>query len=198
MQQFKEQTVSGSILDLKNDVVNYLGPDLILEDCKINIQTSARGLIINQVQFLNCHIQVRKKLTNFQDWCCAVLKGCKFTGVFSSNDFGFFEEYDSHGAISDCDFSDAILDGCRFFSTDIDSIVLPPWPSFTILNPSIHKSELDAIKWPDNSRYFVETLVSSPKQTTAVVDSAKLIAKELGLSEAALKALLSDQSFIKI
>lgn len=92
MNQFQNQTISGQTILLPDKGMNYLGHNLILENCTLIIETSAKGLVIAKTQFIDCEIIARKKLTNFR-WHSTDLIRCKFEGIFSGNDFGFRENH---------------------------------------------------------------------------------------------------------
>ncbi|EPX62305.1 hypothetical protein D187_008492 [Cystobacter fuscus DSM 2262] len=78
-------------------------------------------------------------------WAPMKLKGCRFKGSFSGNDFGFRADLfdrEKAGGVEDCDFSEARLNGCRFFNCDISTIRLPLWPCFSFMNPLGHAAKL--------------------------------------------------------
>jgi hypothetical protein len=74
-----------------------------------------------------------------------LLEGCRFKGSFSGNDFGFranLFDREKAGGVEDCDFSEAGLNGCRFFNCDMSTIRLPLWPCFSFMDPLGHGAEL--------------------------------------------------------
>jgi hypothetical protein len=117
MNHFQKQTIEDTELVLTSKDHNYLGPDLTLKRCRLVLRTNARALTINNVELIDCQIEAKRKLVNCQMWRGAVIRGCTFTGVFSGNDFGHWPVQDPNGGIENCDFSNAVLDGC-------DSILL--------------------------------------------------------------------------
>src|SRR5690606_15446129 len=88
MIQFSDQEIANErlILDSATELY-YLGHDLTLRNCTLIIRVPARALVIARTQFIDCSIEVKRELKNF-DWGSAFLKGCKFKGRFIGNDFG--------------------------------------------------------------------------------------------------------------
>lgn len=183
MYHLQKQTIESKEIVLNGSEHNYLGPDLVLRNCSIVLRTPARALSLNSVQLIDCHIDAKKKLTNFQLWCGCVIRGCTFSGKYSGNDFGHWDSQGEGGEIADCDFSKAILDGCRFMECDIESIEFPKWPCFTILDPSQKKLEYESVHWPGQLDLWAEVLVESPECTSALTSHAPTLAKKLKASE---------------
>jgi hypothetical protein len=148
------------------------------------------------VRFINCTIEVKQELKNHQQWISASLEGCRFTGRFSGCDFGYWPEYGSepeyqYGAIKDCDFTEARLDGCRFMGCDPRTLRLPPWPCFTILDPIGNSPALNRVEWPGRfGRVVMEDLINDPPTTVAETFYAPAVAKQLGTTAEELKAVL--------
>ncbi|MCP3166056.1 hypothetical protein [Myxococcus qinghaiensis] len=194
MIQFQNREIQGErlVLNSKTDLY-YLGHDLTLRNCTVIIRVPARGLVISKVRFIDCVIEVKQELKNFR-WNRASLKGCRFTGKMTGNDFGrwpFDEEaVQALGGIEDCDFSGARLNACRFLNCDVDTLKLPSWPCFTFLDPTRRRQELLAAPWPGTSRIVAEVLVDSPPETVAATDSAPAVAKRFGTTEEALRDVL--------
>jgi uncharacterized protein YjbI with pentapeptide repeats len=138
---------------INNDVTNFLGPELRFEGCEISFKTAARNLIVNGVEFFNCKIVVKKQLSNFS-WNQAIFENCKFEGKYTGHDFGQFEDIPSIGNVIDCDFSEAVLDGCRFLGCDPEGIVFPLWRCFTIIDPLSQIEIFKSIKWEGKSKFI--------------------------------------------
>jgi uncharacterized protein YjbI with pentapeptide repeats len=170
---FKNQELENERLELtdKNSLY-YLSTGLILRNCTIVLKVPASRLIINQAHFINCTFEVKQELKNYQQWVFASLKGCRFKGRFSGNDFGHWPDYAQgaeYGAIEDCDFSEARLDGCRFIGCDPRTLRFPRWPCFTFLEPFRHISNLRRVKWPGwFGDIAVKNLQKDPPGTVAV------------------------------
>jgi hypothetical protein len=145
---------------------------------------------INDAEFLDCEIVSPKRLVNFQDWCGAVIKGCRFTGRFVGNDFGHWPEQASNGSIENCDFSAAVLDGCRFVGCDINTIELPKWPCFAVLYPHNLLREVGTVEWPGKLGIWEGVLAKQPEITVALVEHAPSLAKEFNVRESDVRSIL--------
>nr|WP_075335880.1 hypothetical protein [Archangium gephyra] len=171
----------------------YLGPNLLMRRCTVVTRVSARWLHILSTRFVDCTIQVKQELKN-QDWSRASLKGCRFTGRLSGCGFGHRLPHLSgreHGAIEDCDFSSALLDGCRFLGCDMRTLRLPRWPCFTILDPLGKSPELSRLDWPEGRvPITIKDPTAEPPSTVAVTLYAPTFLKGRDTTPDALLAFL--------
>ena len=172
----------------------FLGPNLSLRNCTVVLRVSARNLIIVGAQFIDCTFEVKQELKNHQQWVKASLKGCRFTGRLTGCDFGHWPDYGTgweHGAIEDCDFTEARLDGCRIMGSDPATIRFPRWPCFTILDPIGRARELNSVQWPGGYRpVVVEGQYRDPPCTTAVTLYAPSLAKRRDTTEEAFREMV--------
>jgi hypothetical protein len=179
----------------------FLGPDLTVRNCTLVLKVSARNLLINGgARFIDCTFEVKQELKNHQQWVFASLEGCRFKGRLSGCDFGHWPGYArgwEHGAIEDCDFAEARLDGCRFHGCDPSTLRFPRWPCFTILDPIRRATELRRVKWPGTfGEIVVEDLHDDPPSTRAVTFFAPAEAKRNETTPAELKAAIEKLDFI--
>lgn len=202
---YKNKEMKGERLELTDkNALYFIGPDVKLTDCTIVSKIAARNLLIRGgVQFVNCTFEVKQELKNHQDWITASLKGCRFKGRLSGCDFGFWPEYNRDpeyqlGAIEDCDFSEARLDGCRFMDCDPSTLRLPGWPCFTILDPIARAPELLRVKWPGIvGDVVIEDLARQPARTKAVTLYAPAVAKQLETTPEELRAVIEKFDCIR-
>jgi hypothetical protein len=179
------------VLDSKTEVY-YLGHNLTLRNCTLVLKVPARALVIARSRLIDCTIEAKRELIGFR-WETSFLKGCRFTGRFSGNDFGRYPSSIPGGGLEDCDFSQAMLDACRFLDCDASTLRFPLWPCFTILNPVHRFPELRVAQWPgDIGPVVVEGWVRGPPTTTAVTYSALALAKRSGTTPEAIKATLEQ------
>ncbi|AKJ06340.1 hypothetical protein ATI61_105670 [Archangium gephyra] len=180
----------------------FLGRNLTLKNCTLVLKVAARNLFIRDVRFIDCTFEVKQELKNHQQWIRASLKGCRFKGPLSGCDFGHWPEYLNEpeyrlGAIEDCDFTEARLDGCRFMGCDPRTLRFPKWPCFTILDPIGRAPELLRVKWPGIfGDVTVANLHKQPRATTAVTLLAPAMAKRQDTTPEALKAVIEQFDFI--
>jgi hypothetical protein len=182
----------------------FLGPHLTLRGCTVVLKVPARRLHILGAKFIGCTFEVKQELKNHQEWICAALEGCRFQGTLSGCDFGYWPEYGSEpgyqlGAIEDCDFSEARLDGCRFMGCDPSTLRLPRWPCFTFLEPVRRAAELRAAPWPALfGRVVMGDLHKDPPRTVAVTYHAPTVAKQMETTPEALRVVLEKLDGIVI
>ena len=195
----KDKEVENQRLELTDKgSLYFMGPNLTLRHCTLITKVSARNLFIRQVQFFNCSFEVKQQLNNYQDWIRASLKGCRFKGRFSGNDFGHWPEYGSQpeyqfGTIEDCDFSEAHLNGCRFHGCDLRTLRLPRWPYFTFVEPLRHAPALRLGKWPDWFKtIIVQDLDTNPPSTVALAYHAPSVASQLKTTAEELRAVIEQ------
>ncbi len=192
MIQFCDRELHDERLELNSKTeFYYLGHNLTLRRCHLVIKVPARSLVITRTRLIDCTIEVKRELKNFR-WDGVILKGCRFIGSMTGNDFGRwpYAEHPELGGIEDCDFTGARLDACRFVDCDPAALKFPSWPCFTILNPVQRMNELLAAPWPESTRVSVEVLAQSPRETAAVTDSATALAKATHTTEEAIRAVL--------
>jgi hypothetical protein len=184
------------------DSFYFLGPNLTLRHCTIVVKVPAKQLHFLGASFIDCTFEVKQELKNHQSWVGAYLKGCRFKGRFSGCDFGHWPEYGSEhwfqcGAIEDCDFTEARLDGCRIMGSDPSTLRFPKWPCFTILDPIGKSRELSSVQWPGRfGRIVIEELHKQPAPTRAVTLSAMVGAKHFETTPEAFKAVIEKFDYI--
>jgi hypothetical protein len=151
---------------------------------------AARNLIIPQARFIDCTFIIKKELKNFR-WDKAHLKGCRFKGRFSGNDFGEWPDEPGQGSIEDCDFTEARMNWTRFLGCDAHTLHFPSWPCFTIFDPVHRARELRNLSWPEAvGRIEIELCAEDPPSTVALTFSATDLAKRRGTTPEAIKAVL--------
>jgi hypothetical protein len=182
------------LVDLKLEFsardVHHLGPNVILRNCHVVLRTNQKALIVSKARFLQCHIEARKPLANFE-WYWAIFHGCRFTGTFIGNSFGSWREQGSeNGAIEECDFSEAILQGCQFLNCGETELRLPGWPCFSIQNmPHVVKA-MQSATWPGNLSAWVEGKNYAPSETSVIVEYGPKIATQFKVTEEELRTAL--------
>jgi hypothetical protein len=194
---FTDREIENERLELTDKRANYiLGPNLTLKNCTLVLKVPARRLSLKQARFLDCTFEVKQELKNDQGWVAASLKGCRFKGRLSGCEFGHWPEYSSlpwyrHGAIEDCDFTEALLDGCRFHGCDPRTLRFPKWPCFTFLDPIGRSRDLNGVTWPGRvGRIIVAHLHDEPPSTVALTYHAPAVARRFGGTPEELRAVI--------
>jgi len=196
---YADREMEGERLELADkEHLTYLGPNLTLRRCHVLIRVPASGLVVLPTRFIDCTLEVKQELKNFA-WTCAALKGCQVKGRLTGCDFGPWRDYTKgweHGAIEDCDFSEARLDGCRFHGCDPRTVRFPPWPCFTILDPIGRSQELKSVPWPGRFDVILDMLATEPPSTVALTYHAPSLAKRRGMTTEELRAAIERFDFI--
>ncbi len=190
---YEKRELIGERLELLKGPFYWLGPDLTLRDCTVIISAARRALSLVSGALVNCTIQAKGELKGLP-WATMKLKGCRFKGRFTGNEFGFRTDVDDRwrgGGIEDCDFSEAQLQGCSFFNCDMRTIRLPRWPCVTFLDPLRHAAELRRHAWPGLvGRTTIEAVCESPTGTVAVTWHAPTVAEKKDTTVEELRAAL--------
>jgi hypothetical protein len=197
---YEGRQIEGERLELaEKDRLTYLGPDLTLRRCTVIVRLPTSRLLLLPTNFIDCTIELKQELRNFS-WTCASLKGTRIKGRMLGCDFGPWPGNArgwEHGAVEDCDFSEARLDLCRFHSCDTRTLRFPRWPSFTILDPIGRGRELSSVSWPGSFRPVrLEGPYKELPSTVALTFYAPTEAKRSGTTEEALKAAIERFDFI--
>lgn len=186
----EDTEIQNERIEINPGVIYFLGPNLTLRNCTLVLRGPARDLLIPQARFIHCTIDIKKELKNFH-WEHAALTGCRFSGRLSGNDFGrwpYSERFP--GSIEGCDFTDARLDECRFVGCDINTLRLPTWPCFTLLEPARRSLELNAVKWPGQMGLAIKGFAEFPESTAATCFWAPSVAKWAGTTVEEIRAVI--------
>lgn len=98
--------------------------------------------------------------------------GCTFFGTYSGIDFGHSDRRDDHGdfgCVERCDFTQATLDGCRFFNVDVSTLRLPRWPHVVIEEPHTRAADVRAMSWPGHLGEYMDICTNKPSSLKASV-----------------------------
>jgi hypothetical protein len=198
---YEDKEIENERLELTDKNSRYsLGPNLTLRNCTLVLKVSARDLYYDGAHLIDCTLEVKQELKNHQQWLYAALEGCRFKGRMSGCDFGRWPGYAKgweRGSIQNCDFTEALLDGCRFHGCDARTLRFPSWPCFTILDPIRRSQELSRVQWPGRfGSVVVEDLQNDPPSTVAVTFSAPAQAKWFGFKPEEFKPVLEKFDFI--
>jgi hypothetical protein len=97
---------------------------------------------------------------------------CRFHGIFSGIDFGRShntERDGDFGAIENCDFTNATLDGCRFVNADVSTLTFPRNGHAVLIEPFRRAADVAAITWPGHLGKYMEICTSRPESFKALV-----------------------------
>ena len=184
MTDIRNSNVSGQVitLDAESGDFHDLYESTFL-DCEIIVQCPAR-----KFRFVDCHMTGgvfrQKSLLKNSRFERVIFHGVKFTGRFSGVDFGWRNanqlrsENMVAGEVLNCDFSEARMDGCRFFNADIQSNRLPGRPFAAVRAGSPLKAPSETIANDLEWRLLIGRYESIPCEDVVVVDNIELLSKE--------------------
>jgi hypothetical protein len=189
-----------NILIGEEGVVAVLGCELI--NCTLTI--AGARLSVYDSHLRDCTILQKKQLKNVPAFGNRYER-CTFRGKFSGVDFGrdpkmdpVSKTWDTLGELIDCDFTQATLELCRFFSVDIYRQKFAPWPQFVMpYARRLAASKLDR-QWPGEFKEFLDLAVHqlpNLSATTGTVDyfcHSKKKSRSFNLTEAELRQALLD------
>ncbi|MFY0579523.1 hypothetical protein ACN28S_39410 [Cystobacter fuscus] len=197
---YENREVDGERLELTdNTAIYWLGPNITLRRCSVVLGVPGRWLSLVSGQLIDCTIQAKRELVDSR-WTTMGLKGCRFKGRFSGNEFGHRRGHLDNwqfGTVEDCDFSEARLDLCRFHGCDMSTVRLPKWPCFTILDPLKYAPELLSMPWPgDFTPVILEGPLKEQPSTVALTFYAPAEAKRSRATLEEFKAAVERFDFI--
>lgn len=143
----------------------------------------ASGLVMSTLT--ECVVDARKPQRD-SDFFAARFINCRFHGVFSGIDFGRSHNVDrdgDFGAVEGCDFTDATLDGCRFFNVNTSSLRLPHWPHVVLPDFAQRAADVAAMKWPGELGNYMRVCADQPASLRLAVIHIPSIAKLVACTE---------------
>jgi len=171
----RKKKIRDEVLTIEDKSIgSAIGPNVSLERCTLSIKVPSKLIIFaDPCDLVDCTIKVACTFANCQWWGKVACLRCKFLGRYKGNDFGkrdIFRRdmFKAYGSIEDCDFSDAKLDLCRFFNTDMSRVKLPKWPNVTVLNPSGLIGTYEKVQWRGGMKTIVGVIADSPPGTDAI------------------------------
>ena len=174
-----------------------VGPDAEFRDCRIDVQMSARGLILVRTRFIDCTIHFKRPLNNFP-FTGAYFERCRIKGRLRGCEFGRRDDYANlpsffpEAGIVDTDLSAAKLDGCRFMNCDLSTLRLPLWPCFTVPNHEAVREQALRLPWHGRTYIIPDCWEQEPPGTVAITEDARSICKRFGGTEAELRTVVEQ------
>jgi hypothetical protein len=195
--KLRDKKISGEQLLLSNLEVNFLGPDLVLENCDVHSDCQSKALTISGLKMTGGRfVQQDRALTDFH-FERAHFSSVKFSGKFTGCTFGDWESVDV-SSIQDCDFTDAGLEDSRFLNCEIESIRLPKWPAFTIVSPAEARDFVMSRPWPSKTRIALDVYTDTDPECVAICGDAAQLAKSDDIPLDELRTLLEVVPGVKI
>ena len=170
-----ENLISQNI-EIPGKEVVFLGPDLMLSNCTINNNATGRDLTICGVKMSGGTFKTKKRLTNFQ-FRDIEFDGVTFEGTFAGCDFGVEKK------LGKCDFSNSILNGCRFIGEIAEKIQLPNNDHLVLSVEAIKEIDIESELTPALKMFLSVLSENQPDHLKIVVSHIPSLAKQLRLDE---------------
>jgi hypothetical protein len=188
MVQYRDTTVSGETIEFNNKDMHFLGPNLVLVDCHLIVNSARKGFNVSGFRMSGGTFEIASKLTDTQ-FDRVQFESVSFAGHFSGIDFGWWDDSEP-GSIRDCDFSNATMQACRFLGAELSGITLPRWPHFAIPDPRRLASWVKTQTWPLKLDIMLEVATDVDPGCAAAVDNAQRLADADSISLDDMRALL--------
>lgn len=193
----RDTEIVGETIDIApSPTLHGLGPNLILNNCTLNVKVGSGGIIYSGVALNNCIFNQCVPLKNEQfdrvHW-----DGVKMTGHYSGCDFGNWDD-PAQGSIRNCDFSAATMDSLRFINADAENIALPGWPYFALVEPNTALEYVRSQTWPRRLGIALDIMADNDPRCAMVVDSAVRLAEKDGISVDEVRSLIANIPGLRI
>ncbi len=194
-------------LDSRGDIRNQhlLGETVVISDKEcggvvdstltagtLKLAQARYGPAILRSTLTGCEVIAEKHQKDYRLFQARFIN-CRFHGVFSGIDFGRShtpERDGEFGRVEDCDFTKAILDGCRFFNVDATVLLFPTWPHVVLHQFSKRAQDVAEATWPGKLGQYLRICADQPESLTVSVIHVPSIAKLVGCSEDEIKVAL--------
>ncbi len=125
---------------------------------------------------------------------------CRFHGVFSGIDFGrshSIEVDGDFGAVEGCDFTDATLDGCRFFNVEASTLRFPAWPHVVLHDFAKRAQDVAAVAWPGKLGQYMRICADQPESVKVSVIHVPSVAKLVACTDEQVRDALEKVGLVK-
>lgn len=184
----RDKIINDSVIQLKEDLVTVLGPNLELNNCVVESFADEKGIVLADVVMHGGVFDQRVKLSDFH-FRRVRFDAVKFKGEYSGCDFGDWDDV-ATPRISGCDFSATVMDGCRFLNCDMGSIVTPKWPCFRLMQPAGARDFVMSKSWPKGVGLILDISTDIDPECVAIVLDASVMAKDSNVPLEQLRPML--------
>lgn len=143
---FPIQIAKGSLVSRQKIALGFgrfadrICDDVLLDNCHLTLGKGA-NVILGRCEMRDCLIESSERLQDMRWGTCRLIRS-RFQGEYTGCVFGPWPQDALYGVgqVEECDFSASQLHLCEFYTAEPESIVLPSWPCFTIIDPLINQS----------------------------------------------------------
>jgi len=163
----RNQTIDNQTLIFRSEKVE---PDWLVRctvsNCEVILEEPCWANFLNST-FRGCNFNTKKLCA--QRWMNCRWLDCKFIGEYGFNLGSRDDLFDleSGPMVVGCDLSQTALE-CVIVNADLPTIKFPRWPSITILEPGLHRAELQSLIFPAELRiwWFGESSDAHPSYSS--------------------------------
>lgn len=184
----RDKIINDSVIQLRGNLATVLGPKLELNNCVIESFVDGRGIIIVDLIMRDGVFDQRVKLSDFH-FGKATFEAVKFKGRYSGCDFGDWDDVENPH-ISRCDFSAAVMHGCRFLNCDMGNVTTPKWPCFRLMQPAEARDFVMSTSWPKGIGLTLDICTDTDPECVAIVLDASVMAGESNVPLERLRPIL--------
>lgn len=163
-----EDLTGGTVLMSEGECRGFIRSTLREGTLKL-AQKGWASVLLSTVE--DCNVVAAKRQRDFRFFRARFI-GCSFFGTYSGIDFGRRGEVEvegDFGSVENCDFTNAVLDGCRFFNVEVSTLRLPRWPHVVVEKPHLLADLVAAIDWPGHLGEYMEICTNKPSSLSATV-----------------------------
>jgi hypothetical protein len=175
------------------------------DDCTALVKSTLTGGVLRLSQpkkagrlvmctLTNCVIDAVKPQRDYSLFTARFIN-CRFHGTFSGIDFGRShntERDGDFGAVEGCDFTESILDGCRFVNVEISTLQFPRRDHALLVEPYKRSADVSAITWPGLLGLYMENCTNKPDSFKALVMHIPSLARLVKCTEEEIRAAFEN------
>ncbi|MFM2057812.1 MAG: hypothetical protein RLY71_2197 [Pseudomonadota bacterium] len=193
--RIRDQHLTGETVVLSesaNDCHGLVGCTFSSGTLKLNQKSSRWPIVIVGTTVVDSDVIAVKRQKDDRFFTTRFIN-CRFHGIFSGIDFGRGHRPELHedfGTVEDCDFTEAMLDGCRFVNTDVSTLKLPRYEHAVLIEPYKRAADVAPIAWPGHLGQYMKICTDKPESFKALVIHIPSLARLVKCTEDEVKAAL--------
>lgn len=196
MNPLVDQNISAQTIEIGPSGVSHV-LRCSLSGCRLIIDSADSGDGLYDSLLIDCRIEYKRALKDYQVFSNDLVR-CAIKGKFVGVDWGMSpyvnpitKQPDGRGSVQDCDFTQAALDLCRFFSVDVSRQKFAGLPQFVVRLPNTSASADFDRPWPGNLNRFLSLLQEEEPVVTGMTGTTTDFKRRYKVTEEELLEALS-------
>lgn len=177
----RRQSIEGEMIVMREGICSmFVQSTLDRGVLELSAPKMASSIVMSTIKDSVVHAATPQRNSNF---FLARFINCKFRGVFAGIDFGRghrVELNETFGDVRVCDFSDAILDGCRFVNVSTSEIKFPSEDHRVLSKPSVVAKSIAHQSLPPKLDEYLNNYSILPDSFTTLVVHIPRLARLIG------------------